>query len=177
MSKFNLDMNDAYNQVKIQRPIIGPNIIFMSQLMDFESVLKLKGTNTTSKHNNFQQNQQSSTSGANSLVTPITVVHTLPANDTNTTPTNTSPTTPPSTPIVHGTEIDVKFIKTQKKKNSENNSPNALHEASSSSYFKLGTSVQQQQQSTTTTAGSTARSIKCNSSGSEQKNNSILVFN
>lgn len=171
-------MNDAYNQVKIQRPIIGPNIIFMSQLMDYESVLKLQ--DTTNKHNNVQQSQQSSTSGANSLVTPITVVHTLPANETNNTPTNRSPTTPPSTPIVHGTQIDVQFIKTQKKENSENNSPNALHEASASSYFKLGTSVQQLQQSTTattTTTGSTASSIKCNSSSSEQKNNSILVFN
>lgn len=36
MSKLHLDMNDAYNQVKNQRPIIGPNLIFMSQLMDFE---------------------------------------------------------------------------------------------------------------------------------------------
>jgi hypothetical protein len=33
MAKFNLDMNDSYNQVKMHRQIIGPKIIFMSQLM------------------------------------------------------------------------------------------------------------------------------------------------
>jgi len=39
MSRFNLTMNDAYNQVKEQRPIISPNLIFMSQLMDYGAKL------------------------------------------------------------------------------------------------------------------------------------------
>lgn len=165
MSRFNLDMNDAYNQVKVQRAIIGPNIIFMSQLMDFEASLKLHINN---KQTSFQQSE----------VTPIAVVHTLPtAMDTNNTLTNVSPSTPPSTPIVCvGTQIEVQFINSQKE-NSENNSPSGSEPCNS--YFKLAPTSAQQQSTKGTTTGSSTSSIKCNSSSSNEqtKNNSIMVFN
>ena len=32
-------MNDAYNFVREKRPIIAPNLVFMSQLMDYEAKL------------------------------------------------------------------------------------------------------------------------------------------
>jgi dual specificity MAP kinase phosphatase len=36
MRKLKLKMNDAYGKVREKRPIVAPNLIFMSQLMDFE---------------------------------------------------------------------------------------------------------------------------------------------
>jgi hypothetical protein len=39
MNKINLKMNDAYNYVREKRPIIAPNLVFMSQLMDYETKL------------------------------------------------------------------------------------------------------------------------------------------
>jgi protein tyrosine phosphatase len=37
MKKLNISMDDAYSRVREKRSIIAPNIIFMSQLMDFEA--------------------------------------------------------------------------------------------------------------------------------------------
>ncbi len=37
MKKLNISMDDAYNRVREKRSIIAPNLIFMSQLMDFEA--------------------------------------------------------------------------------------------------------------------------------------------
>ena len=37
MKKLNISMDDAYNRVREKRTIIAPNLIFMSQLMDFEA--------------------------------------------------------------------------------------------------------------------------------------------
>lgn len=37
MKKFNLKLDDAYSQVRSKRPIISPNLVFYSQLMDYES--------------------------------------------------------------------------------------------------------------------------------------------
>lgn len=39
MKKLELKFNDAYNKVREYRPIIAPNLIFMSQLMDYETKL------------------------------------------------------------------------------------------------------------------------------------------
>jgi hypothetical protein len=39
MKKINMKMNDAYNFVREKRPIIAPNLVFMSQLMDYEKQL------------------------------------------------------------------------------------------------------------------------------------------
>lgn len=150
MSRFNLEMNDAYNQVKKVRPIIGPNLIFMSQLMDFE--INLRG-------------KKSSQTG----VTPINVVHTQPTHDNNTPNFNNInqrayTSTPPSTPV--GTHIEVQFINSadDKKENSENNSPDVC-QSSSNSYFKL-------------TQSASASTTKCISTANQDtKNNSILVFN
>ena len=80
MAKFNLDMNDSYNQVKMHRQIIGPNIIFMSQIMlgpmicpkCFEAAHVLRGHPQTAEYpaynklNNFQA----------ATTTHITVLHT-----------------------------------------------------------------------------------------------------
>ena len=40
MRQFGISTNDAFNKVREKRPIISPNIVFMSQLMDYESRLK-----------------------------------------------------------------------------------------------------------------------------------------
>lgn len=45
MYKYNLSMNDAYSKVKDIRPIVAPNLIFMSQLMDYEAKLNAKESN------------------------------------------------------------------------------------------------------------------------------------
>ena len=34
-----MKMNDAYNFVREKRPIIAPNLVFMSQLMEYEKQL------------------------------------------------------------------------------------------------------------------------------------------
>ena len=46
MNKYNMSMNEAYDRVRNKRPIIAPNIIFMSQLMDYES--KILNNNNSS---------------------------------------------------------------------------------------------------------------------------------
>jgi dual specificity MAP kinase phosphatase len=40
MKKYSLNLNEAYSKVREMRPIIAPNLIFMSQLMEFEAKLK-----------------------------------------------------------------------------------------------------------------------------------------
>lgn len=154
MSRFNLKMNDAYNQVKVHRPIIGPNLIFMSQLMDYETNLE---TNTLNKLNNKSNN-----------VTSINVFHSNSSETTqsinSSTPRLLKPNTPPSTPT---TQIEVQFIKTNsnhRNENSENNSPDAQAN-NSNSYFKLAQS---------------ANNSKCmnnNNNNNGETNNSILVLN
>lgn len=42
MKKQNLSMNDAYNLVSDKRKIIGPNLLFMSQLSEYDDFLALK---------------------------------------------------------------------------------------------------------------------------------------
>ncbi len=37
-------MNDVYTRVREMRPIVAPNLIFMSQLMDFETCLLVETT-------------------------------------------------------------------------------------------------------------------------------------
>jgi hypothetical protein len=53
-----LSMNSAYNEVKDKRVIIGPNIIFLSQLYDYEKNLtESSGTaEILSKCNNINNN-------------------------------------------------------------------------------------------------------------------------
>ena len=47
MKKLNISMDDAYNRVREKRSIIAPNLIFMSQLMDFEAkYIKINRNNT-----------------------------------------------------------------------------------------------------------------------------------
>ena len=49
MKKHNLKFNEAYNKVRDLRPIIAPNLIFMSQLMDYDAKLEsLKSVNQKS---------------------------------------------------------------------------------------------------------------------------------
>ncbi len=57
-------MNDAYNFVREKRPIIAPNLVFMSQLMDYET--KLNNTKyiqsfslSNDINSNFQKNPDS----------------------------------------------------------------------------------------------------------------------
>lgn len=40
MRQFGISTNEAFNKVREMRPIVAPNIVFMSQLMDYESRLK-----------------------------------------------------------------------------------------------------------------------------------------
>ena len=42
MKKLNLKLVDAYEKVREKRPIIAPNIVFMNQLMDYETKLTEK---------------------------------------------------------------------------------------------------------------------------------------
>jgi dual specificity MAP kinase phosphatase len=66
MNKQRLRMNDAYEKVRESRPIIAPNIVFMSQLLDYEAKLfsstdveetQIKINNPTSSNsNNFNSN-------------------------------------------------------------------------------------------------------------------------
>ena len=51
-------MNSAYNEVKDKRCIIGPNIVFLSQLYDFEkNLLELKSSdNSTANKCNVAAN-------------------------------------------------------------------------------------------------------------------------
>ena len=45
MKKLNFKFNDAYNRVREYRPIIAPNLIFMSQLMDYETKIASENLN------------------------------------------------------------------------------------------------------------------------------------
>lgn len=63
MKKQNLKFNDAYNKVRELRPIIAPNLVFMSQLMDYETRLL--------NNNNNDSNEESSDSCGSSLSSPI----------------------------------------------------------------------------------------------------------
>jgi hypothetical protein len=56
MKKLNLTMNEAYNKVKEIRPIVAPNLVFMSQLMDYEEMLagsSVNNTNSNSSNNDL----------------------------------------------------------------------------------------------------------------------------
>jgi hypothetical protein len=50
MKKLNLTMNEAYNRVKEIRPIVAPNLVFMSQLMDYEEILAKSSTNNSNSN-------------------------------------------------------------------------------------------------------------------------------
>ncbi len=43
-------MNEAYNRVKEIRPIVAPNLVFMSQLMDYEEILAKSSTNNSNSN-------------------------------------------------------------------------------------------------------------------------------
>ncbi len=58
MHKKRLAMDDVYSSVREMRPIVAPNLIFMSQLMDFDtSVLSTADTCTANTQNHIEQQQ------------------------------------------------------------------------------------------------------------------------
>ena len=69
MNKMQMRMNDAYNMVRDKRPIIAPNLVFMSQLMDYEVKL-------SSEQQQQQQQQQHPQTSAAHVLTKQQVMHT-----------------------------------------------------------------------------------------------------
>lgn len=70
MRKTNRKMNDIYQEIAEKRKIIGPNIVFMSQLYDYEEFLQLTSTsainNTPIKKKFINSNGTSSSSSGSS---------------------------------------------------------------------------------------------------------------
>ena len=70
MKKLNFKFNDAYNKVREYRPIIAPNLIFMSQLMDYETKIASENLNKNNslllKKSNSPDLVEDSSSSSNS---------------------------------------------------------------------------------------------------------------
>jgi hypothetical protein len=70
MKKLNFKFNDAYNRVREYRPIIAPNLIFMSQLMDYETKIASENLNKNNslllKKSNSPDLVEDSSSSSNS---------------------------------------------------------------------------------------------------------------
>lgn len=178
MSRYNMNLNDAYDRVKLFRPIIGPNLIFMNQLQDYDSSL--------------HQNKNAS----DSIPTPINVIHVTPTAATttnadlnNTLNVKTIKSTPNSPPILsQDTQIEVHHISSSnnKNENSENTSPDNVASTTSTSYFKIShsssslssslTNINNISNSSNNNNSGNGTCINNNSSNGE-KGNSILVFN
>jgi hypothetical protein len=81
-------MNDAYNLVREKRPIIAPNLVFMSQLMDYEtklndSTVKANSNNGTSSRMNACSKSSSSASLNGLLCHSEVVMETEQSNNNN----------------------------------------------------------------------------------------------
>lgn len=77
MYKYNLSMNDAYSKVKDIRPIVAPNLIFMSQLMDYEAKLNPKESNVNkinTECTSINNNTNTSTNTSNGTIITKSVI-------------------------------------------------------------------------------------------------------
>lgn len=82
MHKYNMRMNDAYARVRDMRPIVAPNLIFIGQLLDFESKLfPTSITNTTSTTTTTTTSSLPLTSCASSFTFASTASTTSIANN------------------------------------------------------------------------------------------------
>jgi len=150
-------MNDAYDRVKLCRPIIGPNLVFMNQLQDYDISL----------HHNQKK--------GDSLAIPINVVHIKPATsdaDKNNTLIVKSIKLMPNSPPIHsqGVQIEVNHINSIIKENSENTSPNNIASSSSASYFRIS-------HSSPSLSSSLTNVNNIGSNNSNCSNNNIICIN
>lgn len=164
MSRTNLEMNEAYNRVKQKRPIIGPNLIFMSQLQEYD--INLHSTNKPTK---------------NSVVTPINVMH-IPTTNVNSVK-SMQPAAATSVPPINTktTQIEVQHFSrsncNDKKSNSENNSPDIVVANATSSYYKLSQFSSSSSSSSLSSNVNNNNNNCINNQSSSGENKSILVFN
>jgi hypothetical protein len=122
-----MSMNDAFNLVKEARPIIAPNLIFMSQLMDYESAIPVCSSaskiNSSEKNNNNNDESSSNRDKMNRCTTAK--VHTSLTETAFSKLNRSSVTCPSLTTSASTSKLNYNY-EIKKNSNSESSSSNQL---------------------------------------------------